>query len=153
MYQQLKKKKGEKNVIYYMASALVMMVGGALTNALAFSGSNFLFSQLSGSAERKRHDLAIERLQHERDLWNEQRLERIDFINQKLKQQGHAEKTFKNVDEAMQEYYLLTGEDIPPEPQLSDFLDDNDRASIQRGELAIVSVGLLITGYLTYRFI
>ncbi|GAG97003.1 unnamed protein product, partial [marine sediment metagenome] len=88
-----------------MASALVMMFGGALTNALAFSGSNFLFSQLSGSAERKRHNLAMERLQSERDLWNEQRLKHIDFINQKLKEQGHAEKTFKSVDEAMQAYY------------------------------------------------
>ena len=75
-----------------MATAIVMMVGGALTNALAFSGSNFLFSQLSGSEKRKRHNLAMEKLQHERDLWNEQRLECIDFINQKLKEQGHAEK-------------------------------------------------------------
>ena len=88
-----------------MATAVALMVGGALTNALAFSGSNFLFSQLSGSAERKRHNLAMEKLQHERDTWNEQRLERIDYVNQKLKEQGHAEKTFKNVDEAMQEYF------------------------------------------------
>jgi len=136
-----------------MASAIVMMVGGALTNALAFSGSNFLFSQLSGSTERKRHNLAMEKLQHERDLWNEQRLERIDFINQKLKEQGHAEKTFKNVNEAMQAYYLLTGEQMPSEPQLSDFLDDDDNAAIQKTELAIVSAGVALTAYLTYKFI
>ena len=138
-----------------MASAVAMMVGGALTNALAFSGSNFLFSQLSGSAERKRHNLAMEKLQHERDSWNEQRLKHIDFINEKLKAQGHAEKTFKNVDEAMQAYYVLTGEQLymPPEPQLSDFLHEDDKVSIQNTELTIVGVGLLITGYLTYRLI
>ena len=139
-----------------MASAVVMMLGGALTNALAFSGSNFLFSQISGSAERKRHNLAMEQLQRQRDVWNEQRLERIDYINQKLKEQGHAERTFKDVDEAMQAYYILTGEQLnsmPPEPQLSDFLDENDRTSIQRGELTIVAAGLLITGYLTYKFL
>jgi hypothetical protein len=42
-----------------------MMVGGALMNALVFTGSNFLFGQLSKDrvdAERKRHDLALERL-------------------------------------------------------------------------------------------
>lgn len=138
-----------------MATAIAMMVGGALTNALAFSGSNFLFSQLSGSAERKRHNLAMEKLQRERDVWNEQRLERIDFINQKLKKEGHAEKTFKSVDEAMQAYYALTGEQLymSPEPQLSDFLYEEDNAAIQKTEIAIVGAGLLITGYLTYKFI
>jgi hypothetical protein len=138
-----------------MATAIAMMVGGALTNALAFSGSNFLFSQLSGSAERKRHNLAMEKLQHERDTWNEQRLERIDFINQKLKKEGHAEKTFKSVDEAMQAYYALTGEQLymSPEPQLSDFLDEDDNTTIEKTEIAIVGAGLLITGYLTYKFI
>ena len=139
-----------------MASAVVMMIGGALTNALAFSGSNFLFSQLSGSAERKRHNLAMEQLQQARDEFNEQRLQRIDFINQKLKEQGHAERTFQNVDQAMQQYYFLTGETLPelgPEPHLSDFLDDENKTAIQNGELAIIGVGLLITGYFTYKFI
>ena len=42
------------------------LVGGALINALAFSGSNFLFSSLSKESvnkEQKRHDIAIEDLQ------------------------------------------------------------------------------------------
>ena len=138
-----------------MASALVMMVGGALTNALAFSGSNFLFSQISGAAERKRHNLAMEKLQNDRDLWNEQRLERIDFINQKLKDQNHAQKTYRDVNEAMQAYYVLTGEqlEMPPEPQLSDYLHEDDKTAIQNTEFAVVGVGLLITGYLTYKYI
>jgi hypothetical protein len=141
-----------------MATAVAMMIGGALTNALAFSGSNFLFSQISGAEERKRHNIAMEKLQHERDIWNEQRLERIDYVNQKLKEQGHAERTFKNVDEAMQQYYLLTGEPLQmqqmrPEPQLSDFLNEEQNTALQTGEIAIVVAGVLITGYLTYRFI
>ena len=39
---------------------IALMVGGAITNALAFSGSNFIFSQMSSAEERKRHNLAIE---------------------------------------------------------------------------------------------
>jgi hypothetical protein len=140
------------NIIVSMA-AVVMMIGGALTNALAFSGSNFLFSQMSGAEERKRHNLAIEKLQHERDIWNEQRLERIDYVNQKLKEQGHAERTFQNANEAMQEYYLLTGDQMQPEPQLLDFLDEDQKTALQTGELVIVATGVIITGYLTYRFI
>ena len=43
-----------------------MLVGGVMVNALAFSGSNYLFSMLRSSdfnEERKRHDQAVEQLQ------------------------------------------------------------------------------------------
>ena len=76
-------------------ATIALMVGGAITNALAFSGSNFLFSQMSGAEERKRHNLAMEKLQHERDTWNEERLERIDYINEELKKQVMQLKLFK----------------------------------------------------------
>ena len=82
-------------------AALGMMLGGALVNALAFSGSNYLFSSLSSSAERKRHALALEELQRDCDSWNQARLDRIDYINEQLKNQGHAERTFQYVDIAM----------------------------------------------------
>ena len=51
-----------------MASVLCI-VGGAVVNALAFSGTNFIFSRLTdhGAEERKRHDLALEKLQRTRD--------------------------------------------------------------------------------------
>jgi hypothetical protein len=136
-------------------ASIAMIIGGAFVNAFAFSGSNYLFSQISGSAERKRHNLAMENLQHDRDEWNTARLERIDYINQKLQEQGHAQRTFKNVDQAMQEYYALTGEDLylPPEPQLYDYLDEDQKSSMQTGELTIIGTGLLLTSYLTYKFI
>ena len=50
-----------------MASAVATMIGGAVMNALAFTGDNFLFSKLDRSndaeKERERHDLAVERLE------------------------------------------------------------------------------------------
>ena len=76
-------------------ATIALMVGGAITNALAFSGSNFLFNQMSGAEERKRHNLAMENLQHERDTWNEERLERIDYINEELKKEVMQLKLFK----------------------------------------------------------
>ena len=111
---------------------------------------------MSGAEERKRHNLAMEKLQHERDTWNKERLERIDYINEELKKRGHAAKTFQNVDQAMQQYYFLTGTELPPlssEPQLEDFLDDDQNLALQRGELTLVALGLVLTGYLTYKFI
>ena len=43
--------------------SIAMLVGGSLANALAFTGSSYLFHRLSAdniNAERKRHDAAIE---------------------------------------------------------------------------------------------
>lgn len=137
-------------------ASIAMMISGAIFNAFAFSGSSFLFSHLSGEGERKRHNLAIEKLQHDRDKWNESRLQRIDYINQKLADEGHARRTFQNVDQAMQQYYMLTGEkleDFPREPHLYDYLDEDQQNSLQTVELAVVGTGILLTGYLAYRFI
>ena len=42
-----------------MASAVAMMIGGAVVNALAFTGGNFLFSKLGKTqdAEKKEKDM------------------------------------------------------------------------------------------------
>ena len=58
-------------------------VSGAVVNELAFSGTNFVFSRLTDHGEegRKRHDLALERIQRARDEWNKDRMKRLDFIN------------------------------------------------------------------------
>ena len=50
-----------------------MLVGGAMVNALTFSGSNYLFSMLRSSdlnEERKRHDQAVEQLQAAQVKWS-----------------------------------------------------------------------------------
>ena len=47
-------------------TSIAMLIGGAFSNALAFTGSSYLFSRLSMDsidAERKRHDAEIEQLQ------------------------------------------------------------------------------------------
>ena len=68
-----------------MASSL-FSICGAVVNALAFSGTNFVFSRLTdhGAEERKRHDLALKKLQRARDYWNKGRMKRLDFMNKRL---------------------------------------------------------------------
>ena len=80
-----------------MASVL-FTIGGAVVNALAFSGTNFIFSRLTyhGAEERKRHDLALEKLQKERDEWNEDRMKRLDFINKRLREKSEARTYINN---------------------------------------------------------
>ena len=66
---------------------IAMLLGGAAVNALAFSGSNYLFSMLRSSGvdeERKRHDKAVEQLQAAQAEWSKQRTERLDWINEDL---------------------------------------------------------------------
>ena len=49
-----------------------MLIGGALVNALAFTGSSYFFHRLSADnidAKRKRHDAAIEALQKGQIEW------------------------------------------------------------------------------------
>ena len=65
-----------------------MLIGGELANALAFTGSSYLFHRLSAGnidAERKRHDAAIGALQKAQVEWAHKCQERIDFINNQLR--------------------------------------------------------------------
>ena len=65
-----------------------MLIRGALANALAFTGSSYLFSRLSKDGidvERKRHDLSIEQLQKAQIEWVHKRQQQIDFINKQLR--------------------------------------------------------------------
>ena len=68
-------------------ASLLFTIGGAGVNALVFSGTNFVFSRLTdhGAEERKRHDLALEKLQRTREEWNRDRTKRFDFINKKVR--------------------------------------------------------------------
>ena len=72
-----------------MASVL-FTIGGAVVNAIAFSGSNFVFSRLTdyGAEERKRHDLALEKLQRARDEWNRDRMKHLDLINKRQRERN-----------------------------------------------------------------
>ena len=108
-------------------ASIRFLIGGALVNDLAFTGSNFLFSSLSKESiykERKRHDKAIEDLQQAQIKWANKRQERLDYINNEIMKGHKAEKRLSDLNTAMQQYFLVTGrqlEPLPPKPALSDF--------------------------------
>ena len=80
---------------------------GPVANATAFGGANLAFSMLTdyGAKERKRHDLALEKLQRAKDKWKKDRIKRLDFINKRLREKNEARAYINNVDQAMLEYY------------------------------------------------
>ena len=58
--------------MYKKIASVAMLIEGTLANALAFTGSSYLFHRLSVGnidAERARHDLAIEKLQKAQSEW------------------------------------------------------------------------------------
>ena len=63
-------------------ASLLFTVGGVVVNGSAFSGTNFVFSRLTdhGEEERKRHDLALEKLQRARNEWNRDRMKQFGFM-------------------------------------------------------------------------
>ena len=69
-------------------ASVAMLIGGAFANALAFTGSSYLFHRLSADnidPERKRHDAAIEALQKAQIKWIHKCQQRIDFIHNQLR--------------------------------------------------------------------
>ena len=108
-----------------------MLVGGAMVNALAFSGSKYLFSMLRSSdfnEERKRHDQAVEQLQAAQAKWSRKRTESLDWISEDFHCPGHAVQTFRDVDDAVREYSRVTGtklDPLGPDSTLSDFYVPN----------------------------
>ena len=114
-----------------MASVAVL-IGGALVNALAFTGSSYLFHRISADnndAERKRHDAAIEALQKAQIEWVHNRQKRIDFVNDQFGLERKAETKFTELNNAMRENHEVFGHELPPlprEPVLSDFYTPSD---------------------------
>ena len=137
-------------------ASLLFTIGGAVVNALAFSGTIFVLSRLTdhGEEERKRHDLALEKLQRARDEWNKDRMKRLDFTNKRLREKNEARAYINNVDEAMLDFYQVFAKQIKPlptEPQLSYFYQPSE---VQKnGELLFVAMGTGIAAYALYKYL
>ena len=142
-------------------AAIAMMIGGALTNALAFTGSNYLFSHMGSNSdeEKKRHDKAMEQLESAQADWNKKRIQRLDYINEEMKKEHHAVQTFDDVDQAMKQYYYITGKKLPdnlstplpPKPTLSDFYTPSEDQ--KNREIAFVVGGMALTGFVAWELL
>ena len=74
-----------------------MLIWGALVNALAFTGSSYLFYRLSKDsidAEKTRHDAVIQQLQAAQIDWAHKHQQWSDFINKQLRLEQKVEPKF-----------------------------------------------------------
>ena len=130
--------------------SVAMLIGGALANALAFTGSSYLFHRLSvdsTDAERMHHDLVIEKLHAAQIEWAYRRQQRIIFINKQIRLEQKAETKFKELNDAMREYHEVFGHDRPPlprEPVLSGYYTLTDEQHYQElGFIALSMIGIV----------
>ena len=154
MKDYLIKQKIIPNNIQSMAS-IGFLIGGASVNALAFTGSNYLFSSISKESidkERERHNKAIEDLQRAQIEWAKKRQERLDYINNQIIKECKAEKRFTDLNSAMQQYFIVIRRQLepsPPKPVLSDFYVPSENH--HNRELAFITLSMIrIVAFLWY---
>ena len=134
--------------------SVAMLIGGALANTLAFTGSSYLFHRLSKDSinkERKRHDAAIEALQGAQLEWAHKWQQRIDFINTQLRLERKAETKFTELNNAVREYHEVFGHELPPlpqEPVLSDFYTATDEQHYR--DLGFIVLSMIGIGRVLY---
>ena len=131
-----------------------MLIGEALANALAFTGSSYLFLRLyrdNIEAERKRHDLAIEQLQKAQIKWMRKRQERINFINEELSLEQRQKPISQKLNNAMRGYHEVFGHELPllpREPVLSDYYTPSSEQHDK--ELGYIGLGMVGNGRVLY---
>ena len=141
--QKILPKHNTVQTIALKMASIVMLIGGALVNALAFTSSSYMFSWLSKDStdvERKRHGLGIEQLQK---VWKRQ--EWISFINKQLRLETAAETKFTELNDTMRVHHAVFGQELSPlprQPVLSDFYTPSN----EQHERELVFIILSMTG-------
>ena len=137
-----------------------MMIGGAVLNAAAFTGSNYLSKCLAGDNgkaaldEKMWHDKALEAYQSAMAKYTCERTQLLDWINTNEEIKEHAQKNFTNTDYAFKIYNQAHPGQRLTLPKASNFSDMYQPRELQKqGELLFVGGGTLALGYAAFRFL
>ena len=123
-----------------------------LATAGIFSGVNaatelvMKYTMSDGSDEMKRSHLELEAFNEKKEIYQEQRQERLDYINKTLREEHHAQQTFTDLDAAMEQYYEITKQRLPPleEPKIEDFIKPSE--TYKTVDLIVTAVVVTVIG-------
>ena len=141
-------------------ASIAIMIGGAIINATTFVGGSYLAKYLAGNnsdAERKRHDLALEKYERDGEAWRENRQRVMDWYSQRRDQQDRAAQDMGNTDEALKLYNRVhqavdqPSISIGKEPQFENYYKPS--SSQKTGEIAYVAGGMVAVVYLASKFV
>ncbi|KAL9962153.1 hypothetical protein ACROYT_G031232 [Oculina patagonica] len=140
-------------------ASIAIMAGGAILNAAAFIGGNYLARALGGGddaalKEKERHDKALEAYQAAYAKYSRDRTKLLDWIQTNAEIKEQAKQNFTNTDYAFKLHNQAHPDKqmIPPkEPKFSDFYQPSEQQ--KQGELMFVGAGALALGYAAFRFL
>ena len=138
---------------------ITIMLGGALLNAAAFIGGNYLAKALSGDsgnaalAEKIRCDKALEAYQAAYQKWQKDRTELLDWIAEQDREKDKARYDFQDTDQALALYNQTHRAKValPIEPEFSDYYKPSPQQ--KNGELLFIGASTLALGYAAFRFL
>ena len=139
-------------------ASVALLVGGAILNAAAFTGGNYLGKYLSGDsdapekalAEKKRHDLALEKFQKDVEKYREEREQYQDFLRHRSEEKTKALYGLKQTDKNFALYAKFHNKTFQ-KPRWEDYYQPSEQQ--KNGELAFIGAGAIAVGYGVSRFI
>jgi len=139
-------------------ATIAVLVGGAVVNAVALTGSNYIERMLTGDsgamAEKKRHDKALEAYETAQARYAHERTKLLDWIEVNRENKELAKQNFTNTDYALKLYnqahpgMKLT---MPQEPKFSDFYQPSEAK--KQAELIFVGGSMLVISFVAFRFL
>ena len=140
-------------------ASIAIMVGGAVLNAAAFIGGNYLARALGGGDkaaldEKVSRDEALKAFQAAYAKYTRDRTKLLDWIATNSEIKEEANQNFTNTDYTFKLYNQAHPDEqvIPPkEPKFSDFYQPSEQQ--KNGELIFVGAGALALGYAAFRFL
>ena len=141
-------------------ASIALMIGGAVLNAAAFTGGNYLAKYLAGDdgkaalAEKTRHDKALEAYNASMEKYNQERTQLVDWIETNREIEAQADQNFTNTDYAFKLYNQAHPDNELSQPKKPLFSDMYQPSELQKqGELLFVGGGALALGYAAFRFL
>ena len=139
-------------------ASIALMLGGAVINAAAFTGGNYLAKYLSGDggvlAEKTRHDKALEAFEAAQARYSQERTRLLDWIETNRENKAQAKQNFTDTDYTFKLYNQAHPDQkitLPKEPKFSDFYQLSEAQ--KQGELLFVGSSALALGYVAFRFL
>ena len=131
-------------------ASIAIMIGGAVLNAAAFTGGNYLAKYIGG--DNGQADKVLEAYQVAMEKYMCERMQLLDWIETNREIKDQAKQNFTNTGYAFKLYnqahpdYKLTQ---PKEPKFSDMYQPSELQ--KQGERLFVGGGALLLGYLAFR--
>ena len=125
-------------------ASIAIMVGGAVLNAAAFIGGNYLARALGGGdkaalEEKERHEKSLEVYQAAYAKYTHHRTKLLDWIETNAQIKTEAKQNFTNTDYAFKRYNKAHPDEPiepPKDPKFSDFYQPSEQQ--KNGELLFV---------------